>query len=425
VTLLEVDARQLRSGVMTPPISKSDAIRALTLAAIRGLPPPDVGDDPPEDVAALRTGLAALGKGDTVDCRDGAGPFRVLLGQAAVRGGRTVFTGSPRLGERPHAPLRDALLETLEGAGLRIESGAPWPWIVDGTDATTSTTTRFRIRAEESSQFATSLLLAASSRAQRDGRSWEVELEGSVASRGYFELTMQWLSAAGFRVETVGPRLTVSRGSAPALLPRIPADWSSAAYLLIAAWRSGGKVVGLDPQVRHPDKAIARLLGEAGLEVHQDGEGAWMVNGEPRAGLSASAAECPDLIPALAALACVLPEPSTFTEIEILREKESDRVGGAAEIARAGGAEVKIEANTLKLSPRPDHAQVLRLASHGDHRQAMAATTLAVCLGRNLLLEDGECVRKSFPSFFEELSHCGVVVRPPSSVAKSPRFTPA
>jgi 3-phosphoshikimate 1-carboxyvinyltransferase len=409
MSIVQLDARRLRPGAMTPPVSKSDALRALALAAIRGLPPPAVGNEPPEDVRVMEAGLATLRQGTgAVDCGDGAGPLRILLGQAAVCAGRAMFTGSARLAERPHAPLIDALLQSLGEVGLRIERGAPWPWIVDGTEKTAAPL--FRARADLSSQIATSLLLAAANRAHREGRAWEVELQGPVASTGYLEVTTRWLATAGFRVTTKGGRHSVASGEPPRSLPALPADWSSGAYLLIAAWRSGGTVAGLDPRATHPDRAIVQLLGEVGLEVHCSADHTWTVKGNASAGLRASAADCPDLVPTLVALACVLPGPSTFTELGILRSKESDRVAGALEIARAGGAQASIEGSELRLSPRPRPAGSLRLSSQGDHRLAMAASTLAVCLEEEIALEGWECVRKSFPAFFRELSHIGVTV---------------
>ena len=50
------------------------------------------------------------------------------------------------------------------------------------------------------------------------------------------------------------------------------------------------------------------------------------VEGAPRGLLQVDCEQCPDAVPALVALACVLPERSTFTRIGILRHKESDRV---------------------------------------------------------------------------------------------------
>src|SRR5262249_37966467 len=157
-----VDASALRPAALTPPLSKSDAHRALTLGALLGVAPRLPASGPlPSDVRVLRDGLVALaGPGDVeVDCADGGAPFRILLTQAALRPGqRTRFRGTPRLGERPHGPLLDALTRTLGPAGLRVvHEGQPWPLLVVG--AGRAPEPRFTIDGSASSQFATSLLL--------------------------------------------------------------------------------------------------------------------------------------------------------------------------------------------------------------------------------------------------------------------------
>ncbi len=65
MTQLQVDPRNLTSSVLTPPISKSDAQRALVLAHLTGTwPLPDLQSEPehflPADVRVLTRGIEAL-----------------------------------------------------------------------------------------------------------------------------------------------------------------------------------------------------------------------------------------------------------------------------------------------------------------------------------------------------------------------------
>ncbi len=408
MSTLVIDARRLRPAVLTPPVSKSDALRALTLAGILEMPPPDVGEEPPDDVRRLERGLRALReRHPVVDCGDGAGPFRVLLGQAAVRSGTATFEGSQRLAERPHAALVEALERTLGEGGLRIQTGRPWPWIVRGAGPVRRPA--FRVRAAESGQFATSLLLAAAALAHGERRAWSVESAGPVASRGYVDLTLRWLRRAGFVADVRGDSVCVQAGARVAAFPTLPRDWSSGAYLLLAAWRGGGQVVGLDPEEPQPDRAVLRILGEIGLAVSREAGGLG-VTGTPSEGVRASAAECPDLLPTLAALACVLPRPSVFTEVGILRGKESDRLEGIVDLVRAGGASASLEGDTLRVTPGRRPEGRLAVACRGDHRLAMSASVLAACHGTEVAIDGPECVGKSFPGFFKELSLAGAVL---------------
>ncbi|MCI0574516.1 MAG: 3-phosphoshikimate 1-carboxyvinyltransferase [Myxococcaceae bacterium] len=414
-----VDASGLHAAALTPPVSKSDAHRALVLGAMLGVEPRlglglgahAVADAVPSDVRVLRDGLSALARaGDVeVDCADGGAPFRFLLTQAAIRPGqRTRFTGTPRLGERPHGPLLEALARTLGPAGFHAaHEQSPWPLLVVG--AGRAPEPRFRIDGSASSQFASSLLLGAASLAIREQRAWTVELTGTPASEGYLALTEQWLSRSGFQLERHGRAITVM-GCSPLPLPPVPGDWSSIGYLALVAWRSGGVVRGVDPAALHPDRALLRVLEQVGL-AWEVSEGGLRVTGAPRGGLSASGADCPDLLPTLAALACVLPAPSTLTEVSILRSKESDRLEGIRTLVEAVGGRTTLADDTLTVHPAPRPVDAFHLDSRGDHRMAMSAATLAVLRGARLTLSGASCVEKSFPGFWTELARTGVRIK--------------
>jgi 3-phosphoshikimate 1-carboxyvinyltransferase len=174
----------------------------------------------------------------------------------------------------------------------------------------------------------------------------------------------------------------------------VPGDWSSLGYLLLLAWASGGAVAGADLAAAHPDRAMVRLLRELG------------VSGVPAAGVRATAAECPDLLPTLAALACVCPGSSVLEEVHLLRGKESDRLEGIRALVDAAGGRTELSGDTLTVSP-PPQIRPFSFSSRGDHRMAMSAAVLAV-LGRvPLTLAEPDCVSKSFPGFFQELAASG------------------
>lgn len=416
--MLRLDASHFRATALSPPVSKSDAQRALVLAHLLGWPAlAELPEGPlPDDIRALSRGLQAIARAPSepvdIDCGDGGAPLRLLLGQAAVApAGVYRLWGSRRLAERPHGPLIEALASALGPHGTVIRAGAPWPIEVRPSGVTGAP--RFRIAGAESSQFVSSLLLAAAALERREQRAWTVELVGPTASAGYLELTLSWLQRAGFSIVRTANELTLSGWQRPEAPPRVPGDWSSAAYLLLVAWRCGGEVLGADLTAEHPDREVVPLLRGLGLTVEPGPSGGLTVRGAPRGGLSASARTCPDLIPTLAALACVLPAPSRFTEVEILRLKESDRLEGASALVRAAGGRARIDREgALEIQPPAQIVPQLRVDSRGDHRLAMAGATLAVLGGARAEISDPDCVAKSFPGFWEQLQRAGVALQP-------------
>jgi 3-phosphoshikimate 1-carboxyvinyltransferase len=418
-----IDARSLHSGeTLGPPVSKSDAQRALVLGHVLG--EPRLGslegqreDQLPADVRVMRRGLETLARAAgtpvEIDCADGGAPFRLLLTQAALTPNAVVrFKGTPRLGERPHGALFQALRQGLGPAVLDLpKPNAPlWPLEVRGVN--TAPEPVFRIAGNESSQYVSSLLLGAALLHRRDGRPWTVELLGEVASEGYLDLTVEWMKRAGFALERGPHSLTVNGWKKPERWPSTPGDWSSLGYLLSVGWATGSVITHVDEAAAHPDRAIVQRLHHAGLSVDSAGDQQIRVTGKAVRGIEGDAAAYPDLIPTLAALACVLPSPSRFTGVSILRVKESDRLAGVETLVRAVGGTTELRDDVLEVTPPLQRPTRFSLSSQDDHRMAMAAGTLAVLLRCELELEGPECVSKSFPAFWDQLRKVGVVTTP-------------
>ncbi len=386
--------------ILRPPLSKSDAQRALVLADIVGHEL-RLDDELPRDVQVLRAGLAGLHHPEsTIDCHDGGAPFRFLVTQACVQPSRVaVFTGSPRLGERPHGPLLDSLRGAIES--LELEQGTPWPLIVRTPPAITAT--RFEVTGLESSQFASSLLLGAARLAWVNRSPCEVIIRGALTSEGYWEMTKAWVARAGFVLSDVPGGVRVAVGSASAAL-EVPGDWSSLTYLLVLAWKAGAPVERVDFTAAHPDRAIVEHLESLGLTVTRGP--LVQVTGQARGGLLVDAQRCPDAVPTLAALAAVLEAPSVFTRCGILRHKESDRLDATRELLHLAGATTTVVDETLTVTPGPLHD--FSFDARDDHRMAMSAAVLGFLAGVTVTLRGREAVAKSFPGFWREAAKVGV-----------------
>lgn len=388
---------------MKPPLSKSDAQRALVLADILGVPFERLlpaGETLPRDVQVLRDGLIALrGPVARIDCQDGGAPFRFLLTQAAVLPGRTVeFVGTARLGERPHGPLVAALRAI---PGVQISLGSPWPVTVRSSEI--SRPIVFEVTGTESSQFASSLLLGAA-RLAAGGVPAGVRVSGSMTSEGYFALTRSWIERVGFEVKedvrTLSP--TLSPWGERGTVVEIPGDWSSLGYLLALSWVSGARVERIVFGTGHPDEAIATHLKSVGLTISD------RVEGVPTRGFDVDCEQCPDAIPTLAALATKLPAPSVFRRVGILRHKESDRLAATMALLDAAGLSSKLQGDELTVSPGTAHD--FRFDARDDHRLAMSAAVLARLHEVKLALRGKDSVAKSFPNFWLEAAEAGVDV---------------
>ena len=158
----------------------------------------------------------------------------------------------------------------------------------------------------------------------------------------------------------------------------------------------------------HPDERILDILSSAGLKLVPLEEGIVGITGELKCGLEADAIENPDLIPALGIIALVAPEFSVFRNVGILRDKESDRLQFLLDIAGAAGSACELRGEDLVIHPCSDRGNPVIIQTMADHRRAMAGSLLLALGWQDLIIDDPDCVSKSFPDYWEQIGRCGV-----------------
>lgn len=400
----------LRAAELTPPVSKSDAMRALILGDLLGVPvhlPPE----PPEDVSIVSAALTQLsGPEETVeiDARDGGAPFRFLTAFACACPGKCIsINAHERLRNRPHEPLFNALARFGESAGIELQY-QQWPIRVDTRRARYPSEICMSVRPSSSQYPSALLLMLAALQSREEIRRGSLTFSGEAVSRAYLEMTVSWLRIAGFMVELEQRRAVIEDFSAADHLPEVPLDWSSVAYLVPWAWRSGG-AIAVSPEADHADKLLLELLADAGLKTKLR-EGKLEVSGELRSGFRLDAARAPDLAPALATLAAIAPGPSLIENVSTLRVKESDRVSFITDLAKSLNVKYNLEKERLLIHGRPSLVEEITVSSADDHRRVMASAGLLPLGCRAVLLDAVTPVAKSFPAFWSETARCGLAL---------------
>ena len=113
------------------------------------------------------------------------------------------------------------------------------------------------------------------------------------------------------------------------------------------------------------------------------------------------ATNCPDLFPALAALAAAAEGESVIYGTHRLEHKESNRAEAIKQEYAKFGIEVRLEGDAMYIKGGEIHSA--ECDSHHDHRIAMSAAVSALRSDGEILIHDAECVAKSYPDFFEVL----------------------
>lgn len=189
-------------------------------------------------------------------------------------------------------------------------------------------------------------------------------------------------------------------------------DWSAAANFLVAG-AVFGKVVlhGLDTTSLQADLSIMDILMDAGASLSQlDGDkGDITVQRAPLKAFNVDASNCPDLFPIISVLAAFCQGTSRLAGVGRLANKESDRAKAILEMLTSMGVKASIEGDEMVIE---GHGLAQRLlggsllkggsyTSHHDHRMVMALKVAALGADSPIVIDDEECVAKSFPQFHE------------------------
>jgi 3-phosphoshikimate 1-carboxyvinyltransferase len=257
------------------------------------------------------------------------------------------------------------------------------------------------VRPEISSQFVSSLVMAAPLMA----RGLDLVVSGPLPSAPYLDLTLDVLRAFGGVTEVSKDRRRWVIAPRPLNPTRfaVEGDWSAAAFILGGVAVAGGEVdIGpLEPSSRQGDRAVVRMLANAGLDFDWDGD-RLIARGPVTAPVFADLRQTPDLFPALAAVAACAPPGSRFTGLDHLQHKESDRLEVMVGNLERLGARIAVRDFEVTVEGTIDATGESRLpvTAAGDHRIAMAAAVAALVAGP-VELDDPACVTKSFPRFWE------------------------
>lgn len=345
------------------PLSKSIANRLLVLQARAGMPLLPIEDDTPDDVRILQDALTLLTNNPTtepcIDVNNCGTAMRFLTAYCALTDRPVLLTGCPRMQKRPIGQLVEALRTlgaTIEYTG---EEGFP-PLRIHALRTPLPQAPRVQINRPKSTQFVSALLLMG------------VEVETDCTSP-YIEMTRRCIE----RFRNGQPQPTDRY---------VERDWSSAAfwYEWVALHEGELFLEGLSEDTTQGDKALVELFRHMGVSTTFTPDGAFIrkdrtVQREP---LDFDFTSCPDLYPAVAITCQRLALPLRPTGTDSLHIKESDRLQAVAE-----------------------------QKTYGDHRIAMAL------LAADLPCDDTECIKKSYPTFLNQLRALNAHAAPTPSIS--------
>lgn len=332
-----------------------------------------------DEITVISNGFSPE-KNAVVDCNESGSTLRFLIPVALTAAFPTVFTGKPRLMERPLAEYENI----CKKEGLLFERG-------DGkiTVCGKLTAGNYEIRGDVSSQYITGLLFAL----PLLGGNSVLQILPPVESRSYIDLTFETLDLAKTKYEKDGNSVRIFGNQQYSPIAKtVEGDFSNAAFSDAFGLIGGDvTVTGLSENSKQGDSVYREYYRK-------------LNGGTPVLDIG----NCPDLAPVLLAIAA-LKNGATLENTARLRYKESDRGNAMKEELEKFGADITVDDNRITVKKTPLHFPTSPLSSHNDHRIAMALSVICSVTGGTIT--GAEAVRKSYPDYWKDLEKLGIEVK--------------
>ncbi len=407
-------------GTLTVPPSKSHTLRAILFACMaKGtshikhyLKSPDTYRmiDAVRELGALvnvqENSLIIEGvkgsiapKKRTIDAGNSGQVLRFIGALSALSPSETTLTGDHSIcHQRPVKALADALKEQGAVVSYLNEVNHP-PLQITGTISPGS----FSLSGEDSQPV--SALLMATAFLKGPSHIYVT----SPGEKPWIELTLSWMKKFGLKVKNNDFMHYEVEGNAEyeGFNTKIPGDFSSAAYPIGAALITGSclTLYNLDMQDAQGDKKLIDTLILMGAHIEIEKDAIHIKNTGKLEGIKIDVNDFIDAITILAVIGCFASSKMEIVNASIARNKESDRIYAIATELRKMGATIVEKEDGLIIYP-----SILKgttLYSHKDHRVAMALSVAALKAEGETIIEDVECIKKSYPSFIEDFQSLG------------------
>jgi 3-phosphoshikimate 1-carboxyvinyltransferase len=240
----------------------------------------------------------------------------------------------------------------------------------------------------------------------------------------YIEMTLSYLDSQNisYKAKPDFSYFCIPGGSVwKPVTGHVPGDFSSAAFPASAAVISGGSItlLGLDPADTQGDKAFFVFLEKMGSQVkwervpQERAREEWQLKVSRQSSLAGGEFDLnatPDLLPAMAAVACFARGDTALVNVANARIKETDRIAVMAEELGKLGVKTSQTNEALvihgegELHSRGGKQSIKKTDGRLDHRIVMALACAALGCSSPVEISGAESASVSYPGFLETLN---------------------
>ncbi len=385
--------------------SKSESNRALILSALSDGLVRIENLSSAADTVTLNEILQSYKTKDIVDVGPAGTAMRFLTAFFAIKSSGLQITGSERMKQRPIGILVDALKKL--GADISYQEKDNYPPLQIGGNFLQQAN-HINIKGNISSQYITAMLLIANSLTY----GLNIIIDEELTSKPYVEMTLAMLNQCGIKHQWIENKIKISPQTFLPTTLIIEPDWSAASYWYsIVAFAENATIIlpHLKKHSLQGDSVITSLMENFGVSSTFDNEGLTIVKKPINLNSKLyDLKKCPDLAQTLIVCCAALGINASFTGLETLKIKETDRIQALKnELSKINIKLVEYEYDiyTLDCSNKSFPDKIF-IKTYDDHRMAMAFAPLAMFI-KEVEIEDAEVVQKSYPHFWDDFKKLG------------------
>lgn len=223
-------------------------------------------------------------------------------------------------------------------------------------------------------------------------------------------LTLNWLDRLGVKYSNKNFERYFVQGNSKfnSFEYHVPGDWSSAAFPIAAALvtQSSLMIENVDLSDPQGDKEFLHIMKKMGANIEIDTkEKRLHIMPSQLRGITVDINDCIDAITVLATVACFAEGETRIINAAVARQKECDRLHCIYHELSKMGAEITATEDSLII--RGKKIKGARANSHGDHRMAMSLVVAALGASGSSVVENIDCIAKTFPNFVERFMDLG------------------
>ena len=334
-----------------------------------------------------------------IDCNESGSTLRFLVPISLLFEGSSKFIGRGNLGKRPLTTYYNI----FDNQGIEYSYEKDNLNLVINGKLQADT---FEVEGNVSSQFITGLLFTLPL-LKEDSK---IVITTEIESKGYIDLTLRAMNDFGIEIINNEYKEFIIKGNQKynARNYRVEGDYSQAAFFLCADGLGNDVLCkDLDLNSLQGDKEVIDILERMNVVFNSNDTGVIGITKDKLVSTVIDGSQCPDIIPVLTAVAALSKGTTEIINAGRLRIKECDRLAAVTSELNKLGANIVEKEDGLIVTGVEKLQGGVEVWSHKDHRIAMTLAIASTRCEEPIIIQDYECIAKSYPHFFDDFKALG------------------